>query len=84
MSCSLCTLRYTRRLVYLANEVLVQMNEISQEKKIEPAPKHCFIKADLSLIVEAKRTTQEIRARAGVRGVDYLVLCQGTHVGSPL
>lgn len=69
---------------FLANDVLARLKEVSQEKKIEPAPKHCFLKANLSLVAEAKRVAQDIRARAGIRGVNYLVMCQGAYVSKYL
>jgi hypothetical protein len=35
------------------------------------------MKADLSLISEAKRVAEDVRARSGTQGIDYLVLSQG-------
>lgn len=69
---------------FLANDVLARLKEVSQEKKIEPAPKHCFLKANLSLVAEAKRVAQDIRERAGIRGVNYLIMCQGAYVSKYL
>ncbi|KAF8583670.1 NAD(P)-binding protein [Ramaria rubella] len=60
-----------------ANTVLEKLKATSQEHKIAPAPMHHFIKADLSLIAEAKRVAEDIRANAGPQGVDYLVMCHG-------
>ena len=60
-----------------AKAVLTKLGEISQEQKIDPPPEHHFIKADLSLISEAKRVAEAIRARAGPQGVDYLIMTQG-------
>ncbi|KAF8583669.1 NAD(P)-binding protein [Ramaria rubella] len=60
-----------------ANTVLEKLKATSQEQKIDPAPVHHFIKADLSLVTEAKRVAADVRDRAGLRGVDYLVMCQG-------
>ena len=60
-----------------AKAVLTKLREISQEQKIDPPPEHHFIKADLSLISEAKRVAEAIRARAGPQGIDYLIMTQG-------
>jgi NAD(P)-dependent dehydrogenase (short-subunit alcohol dehydrogenase family) len=60
-----------------AKAVLAKLNEISQEQKIEPPPEHYFIRADLTLISEAKRVAETIRVRAGSQGIEYLVMTQG-------
>jgi hypothetical protein len=62
---------------YPAHAVLARLNEISQENKLGAAPEHHFIKADLTLLAEAKRVAHDVRTRAGPRGIDYLVMCQG-------
>ncbi|KAF8581711.1 NAD(P)-binding protein [Ramaria rubella] len=60
-----------------ANDVLLRLREISEEQRVDPPPEHHFMKADLSLIAEAKRIAREIRVRGGTRGIDYLVMSQG-------
>ena len=60
-----------------ANTVLMKLKQLSQEQNIEPPPAHHFIKADLSLISEAKRVAEDIRVRSGAQGIDYLILSQG-------
>ena len=64
-------------LLATAKAVLTKLDSISQEQKIDPPPEHHFIKADLSLISEAKRVAEAIRTRAGPQGVDYLIMTQG-------
>jgi hypothetical protein len=68
---------YSLHVCGTANTVLAKLNEISREKKIEPPPEHYFLRADLSLISEAKRIAETIRVRAGSQGIDYLVMTQG-------
>jgi len=40
-------------------------------------PDHQFIKADLSDVDELKRLVQDVRKKAGDRGIDWLIECQG-------
>jgi len=58
-----------------ASAVLTKLKEISKEQNIDPPPEHYFIKADLSLVAEAKRVAESIRTRGN--SVDYLVMTQG-------
>ncbi|KAF8525443.1 hypothetical protein JB92DRAFT_2826780 [Gautieria morchelliformis] len=55
----------------------MRRKEISQENKLGAAPEHHFIRADLGLFAEAERVAHDIRTRAGPRGIDYLLMCQG-------
>ncbi|KAF8529718.1 hypothetical protein BU17DRAFT_73046 [Hysterangium stoloniferum] len=60
-----------------ANAILKNLAELSQQTQQTIKSEHLFIKADLSLVSEAKRVAEIVSDRAGPRGIDYLILSQG-------
>lgn len=60
-----------------ANEVLANLNKLSEASKASGQVRHRFFKADLSLVADTENIAKELITEASPSGINHLVMCQG-------